>query len=61
MRLQLIDGDHVDRGYILHVVPFRIYVLHFESIVLSVRDVPGQSDPRIIYLDRMDRSDRFRI
>lgn len=61
MRLEIINGDHVDRGYILDVVPFRIYVLHFESIILSVRAVPGQGDPRIIYLDRMDRSDRFRI
>jgi len=61
MRLQIKNGDHVDRGYILDVVPFRIYILYFKSIVLSVRDVPGQSDPRIIYVDRMDRSDRFRI
>lgn len=61
MRLQIKDGDHVDRGYILNVVPFRIYILYFKSIVLSVRDVPGQSDPCIIYVERVDRSDRFRI
>lgn len=61
MRLQIIDGDHVDRGNILDVVLFRIYVLYLKSIILSMRDVPGQSDPRIIYVDRMDRSDWFRI
>lgn len=61
MRLQIKDCDHVDRGYILYVVPFRIYVLYFKSVIFSVRAVPGQSDLRIIYVDRMDRSDRFRI
>lgn len=61
MRLQIKDGNHVGRSYILDVVSFSIYVLHFKSIVFSVRNVPGQSDPRIIYFDRLDRSDRFRI
>jgi len=61
MRLQIKDGDHIDRGNILNVIPFRIYVLYFKRIILSVRNVPGQSDPRIIYVNRVDRSDRFRI
>lgn len=61
MRLQIIDGNHVDRGYVLDVVSFRVNVLYFESIVLSMRRVPGQSDSRVIYVDRMDRSDRFGI
>lgn len=61
MRLQIEYGDHVDRGNILDVVFFRIYVLYFESIILSVWDVPGQGDSCIIYVDRMDRSDWFRI
>lgn len=61
MRLQIEDGDHVDRGYILDVVPFCIYVLYFKSVILSMREVPGQRDPRIIHVNRVDRSDRFGI
>lgn len=61
MRLQIKDGDHVDRGYILYIVPFCVNVLYFKSIILSMRYVPGQRDPRIIHVNRVDRSDRFGI
>jgi len=61
MRFQIEDGNRVVRSYILDVVPFCVYVLYFKSIILSVRAVPGQRDPRIIHINRVDRSDRFGI
>lgn len=61
MRFQVGYRYRVHRGDVLDIIPLRVYVLNLESVVLSTRYVPRESDPRVVHVYGSNRGDRLGI